>query len=465
MDIFDAVAKITIDTSQYDAGIRNAKSEMDGFGDSMDNAGGSANLFTQILGGNLVAKGVEVAISGLKRLGDVAVNVFKDAISSYADYEQLVGGVDTIFKNASGKVQKYASEAYKTAGISANNYMETVTSFSASLIQSLEGDTEKAAEVANQAIIDMSDNANKMGTSMQSIQNAYQGFAKQNYMMLDNLKLGYGGTKTEMERLILDAEKLDQTFRATRDTNGDLTMSYAEIVEAIHIVQTDMDITGTTAKEASETISGSVASMKSAWANLVAGLGSDTADMDKLIDEFVKSADTALDNLIPVAQKAFLGLIDVAVGLLPEFVELGIKIGAAIAKGLLEGIVKLVLTPVAKIVEPIYKLINGPSAYEKEKYIQQVNADIEAQLRANAQYRANGGFMQAGKAYVTSEFGQEVVVPATNSYAYTAKESEQMLSRDIVININGDVYDDERSMRDKLRSAVVDIIGTELAYG
>lgn len=459
MDIFDAVAKITIDTSQYDAGIRNAKSEMDGFGDSMDNAGGSANLFTQILGGNLVAKGVEVAISGLKRLGDVAVNVFKDAISSYADYEQLVGGVDTIFKSASGKVQKYASEAYKTAGISANQYMETVTSFSASLIQSLEGDTEKAAEVANQAIIDMSDNANKMGTSMQSIQNAYQGFAKQNYMMLDNLKLGYGGTKTEMERLILDAEKLDQTFRATRNTNGDLTMSYADIVEAIHIVQTDMDITGTTAKEAGETISGSVASMKSAWANLVAGLGSDTADMDKLIDDFVKSADTALDNLLPVAERAFLGLIDVAMKMLPDFLELGAKIGAAIIKGILMGLASIALKPV----EWIYKTLNG--TYEHERHQREIEQRYESLGIDPKYYRANGGFMQAGIAYVTDEFGQEVVVPSTNSYAYTAKESEQMFSRDIVININGDVYDDERSMRDKLRSAVVDIIATELAYG
>ena len=185
----------------------------------------------------------------------------KQAVSAYSNYEQLVGGVETLFGAGGRSLEKYAEDmgvtgeeardswnqlmrsqntvlknaqnAYKTAGLSANEYMETVTSFSASLLQSLGGDTEKAAKYADMAIIDMSDNANKMGTSMESIQNAYQGFAKQNYTMLDNLKLGYGGTKSEMERLVLDAEKLDSTFKATRDANGDLAMSYADIVDAI----------------------------------------------------------------------------------------------------------------------------------------------------------------------------------------------------------------------------------------
>lgn len=198
-----------------------------------------------------------------------------------------MGGVDTLFKNSSKKVQEYASNAYKTAGMSANEYMETVTSFSASLLQSLENDTEAAAEYANMAITDMSDNANKMGTSMEMIQNAYNGFAKQNYTMLDNLKLGYGGTKEEMERLLVDADKLSDSFNLQVDASGALVYSYADVVDAIHIVQTEMGITGTTAKEAGTTIQGSVDSMKAAWTNLVTGLGDENANIEQLFDDLV----------------------------------------------------------------------------------------------------------------------------------------------------------------------------------
>ena len=193
---------------------------------------------------------VGAAAAGITALTTAAVN-------NYAEYEQLVGGVETLFKTSSDKVMKYAESAYKTAGLSANAYMETVTSFSASLLQSLDGDTAAAAEKANMAITDMSDNANKMGTSMESIQNAYQGFAKQNYTLLDNLALGYGGTQAEMQRLISDAAKLSDTVDAQ-------SMSFENIVEAIHVVQTEMGITGTTALEAGRTISGSVSAMKSA---------------------------------------------------------------------------------------------------------------------------------------------------------------------------------------------------------
>ena len=182
---------------------------------SVDEAGKSANEassggFTVLKGvlANLATDAIEGCLSALKKMGTALVDVGKQAIAGYADYEQLVGGVETLFKDSSGVVENYANNAYKTAGLSANQYMETVTSFSASLLQSLNGDTAKSAQVADKAITDMSDNANKMGTSMESIQNAYQGFAKQNYTMLDNLKLGYGGTKSEMERLIADANKL-----------------------------------------------------------------------------------------------------------------------------------------------------------------------------------------------------------------------------------------------------------------
>ena len=215
----------------------------------------------------------------------------KNALNNYAEYEQLVGGVDTLFKDSSAKVQEYAANAYKTAGLSANEYMDTVTSFSASLLQSLGGDTEKAAQKADQAITDMADNANKMGTGMEMIQNAYQGFAKQNYTMLDNLKLGYGGIKEEMERLLADAEKLSgQKFDIS---------SYSDIVDAIHVVQTEMGITGTTAAEAASTIEGSSRSAKAAWSNLITGIADENADFKTLTSNFVDSLVTAGKNIIP----------------------------------------------------------------------------------------------------------------------------------------------------------------------
>lgn len=220
----------------------------------------------------------------------------KNALNNYAEYEQLVGGVDTLFKDSSAKVQKYAANAYKTAGLSANEYMDTVTSFSASLLQSLGGDTEAAADMANVAITDMADNANKMGTDMASIQNAYQGFAKQNYTMLDNLKLGYGGTKEEMRRLINHANELNAAQGKYTDYSIE---SYADIVSAIHDVQVEMGIYGTTAKEASTTIQGSVSSMKSAWGNLLVGIADDNADFKTLTEQFVDSLVTVGENIIP----------------------------------------------------------------------------------------------------------------------------------------------------------------------
>lgn len=237
-----------------------------------------------------------IGIAAVGAASAAVVALTKSSVESYSEYEQLVGGVETLFKESSDAVMKYASDAYKTAGLSANDYMSTVTSFSASLLQSLSGDTQKASEYADQAITDMADNANKMGTSIEMIQNAYQGFAKQNYTMLDNLKLGYGGTKGEMERLIADAN-------AVKEANGEMGNlsidSFADIVEAIHIVQTEMRITGTTAKEASSTISGSVASAKAAWTNLVTGMADESADMDVLINNFVGSVGVAAENILP----------------------------------------------------------------------------------------------------------------------------------------------------------------------
>lgn len=276
INLFDLYAKITLDTSGYENGLDNASGKASGFADKLKSGLATAS--------KVGAAALTAAATGMAALT-------KASIDQYAEYEQLVGGVDTLFKTASDKVQEYAANAYKTAGMSANEYMDTVTSFSASLLQSLGGDTEKAAQKADQAITDMADNANKMGTGMEMIQNAYQGFAKQNYTMLDNLKLGYGGTKEEMERLLADAEKLSgQKFDIS---------SYSDIVDAIHVVQTEMGITGTTAKEAASTIQGSVSAAKSAWSNLITGIAADNADLDALIGNFVSSVETAAGNIIP----------------------------------------------------------------------------------------------------------------------------------------------------------------------
>ena len=249
------------------------------------------------------AAAVGAASAGVAALGTACIN-------AYADYEQLAGGVETLFKDSAETIHSFADNAYKTAGLSANEYMETVTSFSASLLQSLDGDTEKAAAAADLAITDMADNANKMGTAMESIQYAYQGFAKQNYTMLDNLKLGYGGTKEEMQRLLADAEKLS-------GVKYDLS-SYADIVEAIHVIQTEMGITGTTAKEASTTIQGSVASMKAAWANLMVGMADDTQNFDMLLSNFIESIGTVADNLLPRIGVVIEGMGKLVAGLAPE---------------------------------------------------------------------------------------------------------------------------------------------------
>lgn len=245
------------------------------------------------------------------------------AVKNYAEYEQLVGGVETLFKDSADTVMKYANNAYMTAGLSANDYMETVTSFSASLLQSLDGDTAAAAEKANMAITDMSDNANKMGTSMEAIQNAYQGFAKQNYTMLDNLALGYGGTQAEMQRLIADAAALSDTVDAQ-------SMSFENIVEAIHVVQTEMGITGTTALEAGRTISGSVNAMKSAWTNLLTGLADGNANVGELVGNLVTSIVGdgtesnlgVLGNILPAVQTALNGASTLVSEALPQIVEI-----------------------------------------------------------------------------------------------------------------------------------------------
>ena len=262
--------------------------------------------FSSVLGG--IGK---VAVAAVGAAATAVGGIVASAVSQYADFEQLAGGVETLFGDSAEYVIKRAGAAFETAGLSANDYMETVTSFSASLLQSLGGDTEKAAKVADQAIVDMADNANKMGSSMESIQNAYQGFAKQNYTMLDNLKLGYGGTKQEMQRLLKDAEKISgQKF--------DLS-SYADIIQAIHVMQENMGIAGTTSKEAATTISGSLAMVKGAWDNVLSSIGQ--GNMDKLnenINDLVYSAETFAGNIMPVVQTALSGVSELISALAPE---------------------------------------------------------------------------------------------------------------------------------------------------
>lgn len=313
MDVFDLFAKISLDSSEYEKGLKNAKSSASGLTGLFGKVGSAASTVGKGIF-NVATNVAKVSVAATTA-GATAISALTGlAISSYADYEQLVGGVETLYKTSADKVQQYAADAYKTAGLSANEYMNTATTFAASLVSSLGGDTEQAAELANTAISDMSDNSNKMGTAMSSIQDAYNGFAKQNFTMLDNLKLGYGGTKTEMQRLLDDANKLN----AAQGNYTNYTInSYADVVSAIHDVQNAMGITGTTSKEASTTIQGSVNATKSAWSNLVTGIADDNANFGQLISNFVDSATTAASNIIPRIEVALNGVAKLIESLVP----------------------------------------------------------------------------------------------------------------------------------------------------
>ncbi len=271
--------------------------------------------------GSLAEKGL-AGIGALAKAGTAAVTAAsgavallgKQAVESYADFEQLAGGVETLFGDAAQTVMDNAAQAFKTAGMSVNEYMETATASAAAMVNSLAGDTKQAAKLTDMAVTDMSDNINKMGSSAESVQNAYAGFAKGNFTMLDNLKLGYGGTKQEMERLLETAEKL---------TGAKYSIdSYADIVQAIHAIQVEMGVAGTTAKEASETISGSVGMVKAAWSNLLVGVADDTQDFDKLTDDLVTSVDAAAKNILPRAEVALGGVVRLVDGLSDDAVRL-----------------------------------------------------------------------------------------------------------------------------------------------
>lgn len=290
----------------------------------------------------------------MARAVDALANLGKSALDSVGQLEQNVGGVETLFGDAADAVIASADRAYQTAGMSANDYMSTVTSFSASLLQSLGGNTEEAAKVADMAIIDMADNANKMGTSMDMIQNAYQGFAKQNYTMLDNLKLGYGGTKTEMERLLADAEKLTGVKYDINNLN--------DVYQAIHAVQEEMGITGTTAKEAASTLEGSMASAKAAWDNFMNGSG----DADQLADAFATAADNIVKNLAEI---------------IPRFAETLPALGGAIIAqipGLVAAIVPAVLSAGLSVLKQLQDaVLDFDFAGPADKVVQMITGFIE----------------------------------------------------------------------------------------
>lgn len=319
MNLFELFVKIGADTTEANKGIDEVGQKTSGLGEKLKSGLATA--------GKVAVAGVAAGATAIGALGTKAV-------AAYADYEQLVGGVETLFKDSQDQVMDYANNAYKTAGLSANEYMETVTSFSASLLQSLDGDTSAAADKANLAITDMSDNANKMGTDMASIQNAYQGFAKSNYTMLDNLKLGYGGTQAEMERLLADAEKIS-------GIKYDIS-SYADIVDAVHVVQTEMGITGTTAEEAASTIQGSFGMMKSAWQNLVTGMADPDQDLGVLVGNFTDSVVIAGNNLIPRIQELLPRIVEATTSLIGTVSEQLPAILGTVLPSLVEGATNLV---------------------------------------------------------------------------------------------------------------------------
>lgn len=364
MELFKLFGTIAVNNSEANQGIdettdkaEDAAGKVKDLGDEGDRTEGKLGKAFSKMCSAAVAVGKTIA-TGLAVASTAVVAVGKAAISSYADYEQLVGGVETLFDESSATVIANAQNAYKTAGMSANEYMETVTSFSASLLQSLGGDTKAAADKADMAITDMSDNANKMGTSIEMIQNAYNGFAKQNYTMLDNLKLGYGGTKEEMQRLLDDASKLS-------GIEYDIS-SYSDIVDAIHIVQNEMGITGTTAKEASSTISGSLASAKASWQNLLTGIADGNQNVGGLITQFFDSIVTVADNIVPRIAQVMGTLPQLITDLVPklltkvsELIDILLPVVVDGAVSLLNAIVQVLPQLVTSILNALPALISG----------------------------------------------------------------------------------------------------------
>ena len=360
MDVFDLCAKISLDKSEYENGLDDAKKSTGGFLGVFGKVGTVASAVGK--GIFDVTERVVKVSTAATTAGAAAVSALTTlAVNSYADYEQLVGGVETLYKDSADKVQKYAAIAYKTAGLSANDYMETATSFAAALVSSLAGDTDAAAELANTAVSDMSDNANKFGTDIESLQTAYNGFAKGQFQLLDNLKLGYGGTKQEMQRLLDDANKLNAAQGKYTKYTID---NYADIVQAVHDIQTEMDIAGTTAREASSTIQGSASAAKAAWSNLVTGVADDNADFILLVNDFVDSVGTAAQNILPRIEIALDGaakliehLVPPIMAKLPALIETVLPKLARSAVNIVQKLVSEIKANAGKLIDSAVQII------------------------------------------------------------------------------------------------------------
>lgn len=356
--VFELFATLGLNSDEFNKGLDDSSKKASGFGDKLKSG---------------LATAAKVGGAAIAAASTAVVKLGKDAVAGYADYEQLTGGIETLFGTAGKGIEEYAQEqglsieravagyrelmdvqdlimsnasnAFKTAGMSANDYMNLAIQSGASMISSVDGDTEKAARLMDLAIVDMSDNVNKMGTSMESVQNAYRGFAKANFTMLDNLALGYGGTKEEMERLLADATELS-------GVKFDID-SYADIVQAIHVIQDNLSITGTTAKEASETISGSTASMKAAWQNLLVGMADPGADLSALIGNVVQTAETAFGNILPVAEQALMGIASFVEEIAPVIAE---KL-PDVVKNVLPSVLSAATTLITALVDALPTLI------------------------------------------------------------------------------------------------------------
>lgn len=400
------VLNMNLNASGFARGIKSVIGSVKNMNESMKDATNSASKMSSVMkgiGSSAIKVGKGLAVAGAAAATAVTALVSK-SVGAFADYEQLTGGVETLFGAGGRSVEEYAqsvgksvsdiqgkydslmsaqnvvlenaNKAYMTAGMSANEYMDTVTGFSASLISSLGGDTNKAADYANSALVDMSDNANKMGTDMESIKNAYQGFAKQNYTMLDNLKLGYGGTQEEMKRLLSDAEKLT-------GQKYDIS-SFADITQAIHAIQTQMDITGTTAKEASTTISGSWGSLKAAFENTLVGLTTGGEMFDQSLDALVDSAKTFGQNVIPAITGALSGvgsliesLAPVIVAELPSMVSDILPHLVSAAKSLVTGLISQLPALGKAVLDAIPSIFDGMTDVIGESSVGKLKGSFE----------------------------------------------------------------------------------------
>ena len=428
MDVFNLFAKLSLDTEEYD--------------DGLDNAGKNANIFADVLKANLVTKGIGVAIDALKELGRVAVDVFKDSISAYAEYEQLAGGSQLVFGDAYDYISQKAKDAFKNVQMSQNEYLQQVNGLAVGLKNALGGDAQAAAELADRIVTAEADVVAAMGITQEAAQNAFNGIMKGNFTMVDNLGLGITATREGVQSMI---DKVNEWNTAQGESTQYTIDNVADIQNALIDYIEMQGLAGYASKEGADTLSGSVATMKAAWNNLVAGIADGNADIDQLMDDLVEAAENAWAKIEPVAQTALDHMIELLFKAVPKFGELGLKIGGAI----LEGLAKLLLKPIAWVMELL-------------------GFDEVTSMIFDSEFgtRATGGWMNSGKPYLVGELGPELVTPTITGYVHTAEETASILGgQSINININGDVYDDERSMRDKLTSAVLDIIGRELTYG